>query len=71
MTRRRTAEPPHVARDDGTGCCTTCRLPLWTSRGGRRVAAVNARHVDHPADIPPAPPGPQDLAAGDLEDHRD
>lgn len=51
----------HVAREDDQtpGVCRTCRRPL---------ALRNDRHVDHPADIPPAPRGPQDWAAGDLED---
>jgi hypothetical protein len=54
----------HVAREDphAPGCCATCHRPM---------AAPNDRHVTDPADLPTAPRGPQDLAAGDREDHRD
>lgn len=63
---------PHVASEDpdAPGCCAVCHKPLCTWQGGRLVAAQNPDHVEH-HDIPPAPGGPQDRAAGDLEDHRD
>lgn len=55
------ADAVHVRTEDpdAPGCCKTCRRPL----------AVEHNHVDQPTDLPPAPPGPQDRAAGDLEDH--
>lgn len=69
MTRRpRAATVPHPARDDGAGCCTTCRKPLTTWRNGKQVPAPNPLHVADLSDIPPAPAGPQDRAAGDMED---